>query len=105
MATIESYPTADGKLYRVRYRMPDRRQTSKRGFSTQRDAERFLSGVEVSKDRGEWVDPTKSRITLTAWAEKGCSAQVQFKPTTRLDIGTALTSTYFRDGGRQSWVR
>ena len=83
MATIEAYSTAGGKMYRVRYRMPDRRQTSKRGFSTKRDAERFLAGVEVSKDRGEWVDPTKSRITVKEWGEKWFSAQVQLKPTTR----------------------
>jgi len=83
MATIESYSTAGGKLYRVRYRMPDRRQTSKRGFSTTRDAERFLASVEVSLDRGEWVDPTKSRITVNEWAEKWCSTQVQLKRTTR----------------------
>ncbi|WP_211096892.1 Arm DNA-binding domain-containing protein [Arthrobacter echini] len=51
MATIESYETAGGKRYRVRYRRPDRKQTDKRGFRTKRDAEAFAATVEVSKPR------------------------------------------------------
>lgn len=83
MPTITTYATAGGKRYLVRYRTPDRRQTMKRGFATKRDAERFLAGVEMSKDRGEWVDPTKSRVTIADWAEQWYEAQVQLKPTTR----------------------
>lgn len=83
MGTIEQYTTDSGKRYRVRYRTPDHRQTSKRGFVTKRDAERFLAGIEVSKDRGEWVDPTRSRVTVGDWAERWFDAQVQLKPTTR----------------------
>ncbi|WP_198421033.1 site-specific integrase [Cryobacterium sp. TMT1-2-2] len=83
MPTITTYATAGGKRYLVRYRTPDRRQTMKRGFATKRDAERFLVGVEISKDRGEWVDPTKSRVTVADWAEQWYEAQVQLKPTTR----------------------
>ncbi|GAA1110038.1 tyrosine-type recombinase/integrase [Arthrobacter flavus] len=82
MATIESYQTKAGKRYRVRYRTPERTQTDKRGFKTKRDAENFASSVEVSKLRGEWVDPTKSRVTVTEWAEQWFAAQVHLKPTT-----------------------
>jgi integrase len=64
MATIESYETADGKRYQVRYRKPDRKQTKKRGFRTVRDAKEFAATVEVSKLKGEYVAPTLGRATV-----------------------------------------
>lgn len=70
MGSISAYETTVGKRYRVRYRKPDHSQTDKRGFRTKREAEDFLSSVEVSKLRGEWVDPTRSRITVGEWAER-----------------------------------
>lgn len=74
MATIESYETDSGKRYMVRYRKPDRTQTKKRGFKTKRDAEAFSSTVEVSKLRGEYIDPTLARVTVAelgpAWLER-----------------------------------
>jgi integrase len=82
MGTIEPYETAQGRRYRVRYRTPDRRQTSKRGFRTKRDAEQYLAGVEVSKVRGEWRDPSRARITLQDLAREWLAAQVQLKATT-----------------------
>ena len=53
MATIEPYDTTAGRRYRVRYRMPDHRQTDKRGFRTKREAEEFLATVEVAKVPGQ----------------------------------------------------
>jgi integrase len=74
MATISSYQTADGKRYRVRYRTPENRQTDKRGFKTKRDAQEFAATVEVSKLKGEYVAPSKARVTLgelgPAWLER-----------------------------------
>lgn len=71
MGSITPYVTAEGKRYRVRYRTPDRRQTDKRGFRTKRDAELFLANVEVSKSRGEYIEPTAGRVTVgelsTVW--------------------------------------
>ncbi|WP_068149068.1 tyrosine-type recombinase/integrase [Rhodococcoides corynebacterioides] len=64
MATIESYDTAAGKRWRVRYRTPDRRQTDKRGFTSKRLAQDFAATVEVEKMRGEYVPPKLGRITL-----------------------------------------
>ncbi|TFC19495.1 site-specific integrase [Cryobacterium glucosi] len=83
MGSVTSYETARGKRYRVRYRTPDRHQTDKRGFRTKREAEDFLASVEVSKMRGEWVDPTRSKVNVGEWAEAWYSAQLQIKPTTR----------------------
>jgi integrase len=82
MGSISSYETTIGKRYRVRYRKPDHSQTDKRGFRTKRDAEVFLTSVEVSKLRGAWVDPTRSRITVGEWAEQWYEAQLQLKATT-----------------------
>jgi integrase len=74
MATISSYPTANGKRYRVRYRTPDHRQTDKRGFATKKAAEAFAASVEVSKLRGEYVAPRHARVTLgelgPAWLDR-----------------------------------
>lgn len=70
VATIEAYDTRAGRRYRVRYRTPDRRQTDKRGFTTKRDAERFARTVEVSKDRGEWIDPADTRVTVGVLGER-----------------------------------
>ena len=82
MGSISSYETSAGKRYRVRYRKPDHAQTDKRGFRTKRQAEEFLSSVEVSKLRGEWVDPSRSRITIEEWAQRWYDAQLQLKATT-----------------------
>jgi integrase len=68
MATIESYETAGGKRYRVRYRTPDRKQTDKRGFRTKRDAEAFAATVEVEKLTGSYVAPALGRITIAELA-------------------------------------
>ncbi|MGN6446107.1 tyrosine-type recombinase/integrase [Amnibacterium sp.] len=82
MGSVESYATSSGKRYRVRYRTPDRRDTQKRGFRTKREAEDYLAGVEVAKLRGEWVDASRSRVTVGEWSQEWLRAQVQVKPTT-----------------------
>lgn len=65
MATIESYRNASGaKLYMVRYRKPDRKQTMKRGFTTKRDAQEFANTVEVRKLEGDYVAPALGRVTV-----------------------------------------
>lgn len=68
MATIESYQNKSGKRYRVRYRTPDHRQTTKRGFTTKREAEAFAATVEVSKLTGNYIAPTLGRITVAELA-------------------------------------
>lgn len=82
MGSIDAYQTSGGRRYRVRYRRPDRTQTDKRGFRTKREAEEFLASVEVSMLRGEWVDPSRSRISVGEWAESWYAAQLLVKPTT-----------------------
>lgn len=64
MGSVESYDTASGRRYRVRYRRPDHRQTAKRGFRTKREAERFLITVESQMILGDFIDPASSRVTV-----------------------------------------
>jgi integrase len=100
MGSVTPYETAAGKRYRVRYRTPDRRQTDKRGFKTKREAELFLAGVEVSKVRGEWVDPTRSRVTVGEWATSWLDAQLHLKPTTLSGYRQALDKHVLPAWGR-----
>lgn len=75
MATIEQYELKKGRnkrerqRWRVIYRRPDHKQTTKNGFTTKRDAEQFLNTVEVAKSRGEYIDPAKSRVLVQDLAE------------------------------------
>ncbi|WP_166873912.1 tyrosine-type recombinase/integrase [Salinibacterium sp. ZJ450] len=96
MATITAYTTASGKRYRVRYRKPDRSQTDKRGFKTKRDAELYLAGIEVSKSRGAYVDPSKTRVTVSQWMEVWLASRNDMRATTRTRvegiIGTHINS-------------
>jgi integrase len=64
MGSVEPYPTAAGRRYRVRWRTPDHKSRQKRGFERKADAERYLRTVEGAKDRGEYVDPAAARITV-----------------------------------------
>jgi integrase len=54
--------------YRARYRAPNGRERS-RCFARKIDAERFLSTIESSKLRGDWIDPTLGRTTVHEWAK------------------------------------
>ena len=68
MARIEPYDTASGKRWRVLYRTPDRRQTTKRGFKTKRDASAFAATIEVDMLQGRYVSPSASRVTIAELA-------------------------------------
>lgn len=64
MGSIESYESAKGRRYRVRYRKPDHSQGAKRGFRTKRDAELYLASVELDKARGDFIDISLARATV-----------------------------------------
>lgn len=65
MGSVYPYTTAGGaKRYRISYRRPDQAQTTERGFRTKRDAEARLAALEVSKNRGEYVDPASAEVTI-----------------------------------------
>lgn len=89
MATIEEY-TAGGKtMYRVRYRTPDRKQTSKRGFTTKRDAREFLHSIESSKSQGTFVDPADSKATIATLGTDWLKGQSHLKPSSLRPVESA----------------
>ncbi len=53
-----------------------------RHFQRKRDAEQWLASQDVAIARGEWVDPTLSKITVGEWLPRWLALQVQLKPTT-----------------------
>lgn len=65
MGSVHAYTNAAGKrLYRIAYRRPDNVQTNERGFTKKKDAEDRLAEVEVSKNRGEYVNPSDAKVTI-----------------------------------------
>jgi integrase len=78
----------DGK-WRARYRDTYHREHA-RHFARKRDAERWLASQEVAIARGEWVDPTLSKITVREWLPQWLVRQVQLKPTTMVRYEVAL---------------
>lgn len=75
MGSVRPYETAKGRRYRVRYRRPDHTETEKRGFTTMRDAQLYLSTVTVSKSQGDYVDPMSSRVPVRMFAESWLRAK------------------------------
>ncbi len=69
MGSISPYESAKGRRYRVRYRKPDRTEAEKRGFTTIREAQLYLSMVTVSKAKGEYIDPAASRVPVRMFAD------------------------------------
>lgn len=90
MGSIHSYTTADGRRYRISYRKPNGQQATSRGFRTKHDAAIRLAEVEISKNRGEFVDPADSRTPLgllgTEWL---ASRRADLKPSTFRSVDSA----------------
>lgn len=78
--SIEPYTTSAGKRYMVRYRKPNRGQTTKRGFRTKKDAELFLATVTTSKATGDYVDPARGRVTVGDLAQSWLRKKKSLKP-------------------------
>ncbi|MCR2764972.1 site-specific integrase [Microbacterium sp. zg.B48] len=83
MGSIAAYTTKQGRRYRVRYRRPDGTQTDRRGFTTKRDAELFLSTVEVAKAKGEFIDVSAAEAKVGALGTSWIASRQQIlKPST-----------------------
>jgi integrase len=89
MATVEAYETSAGKRYRVRYRKPDRSQTTKRGFMTKREAEFYLAGVELGKASGTYIDPSSARLTVGELGSIWIASQSHLKPSSMAVVESA----------------
>lgn len=89
MGTIEPYLVAAGKRYRVIYRRPDHKQTSKRGFTTKKSAELFLASIEVAKARGEFIEASAARATINDLASPWLEGLTHLKPSSFGPVETA----------------
>jgi integrase len=67
VATIQTVTSASGqKRYKVRWWEGPGRQR-KRTFDKFEDARRYKTQVERQLDTGEYIDPSRGRVTLAAW--------------------------------------
>ena len=90
MATAERYTLINGStLWRVRYRI-DGRSTSKRGFTTRRDALAHGAEIEVRKARGTYTAPTDGRATIGDLGPAWLSQQGHQKPSSLRVLEVAL---------------
>lgn len=90
MGSVTPYTTVEGKRYRVRYRRPDGSQTDKRGFRTKRDAELFLSTVEIAKAKGEFIDVSAATAQIGALGATWLAGRERIlKPSTFRSVDSA----------------
>jgi integrase len=76
----------------ARVRGPDGKERG-RYFRSRIDAERYLTGRESSKLRGEWLDPILGQITLEEWAGRWLeTVRAALKPKTVLSYESLLAS-------------
>ncbi|MBC8094154.1 MAG: site-specific integrase [Pseudonocardia sp.] len=80
----------DGR-WRARYRDATGKEHAKH-FDRTVDAERWLASVKTAQSRGEWIDPSLSRVTVGEWAARWLDSQVQLKPSTHLRYSSLLRS-------------
>ena len=69
VAHIEKRRRRSSVVWRARYRGPDGAERS-RTFARKTDAEAFLTKVEDSKLRGEWVDPSLGKTRVREFADQ-----------------------------------
>lgn len=65
-ASVDPYYLKSGeRRWRVTYRKPDHKQTTKRGFRTKRDAEDWKArNVTIAINDGDYVDPNAGKTTI-----------------------------------------
>lgn len=82
MASITKTTTSTGETrYIVRYRDPSGKSREK-WKRRKEDADRFARNTESDIDRGTFVDPIKSKITLDEWSTKWMKTKAHRKPKT-----------------------
>jgi integrase len=74
--------SADGIVWRARYRAPDGRERSKT-FQRRPDAERFITTVEGRKLRREWTDPQLARTRYGDWLLQWLKTERGLRPSTK----------------------
>lgn len=64
MGSAYSYKTTVGLRWEARYRKPDGKQTSKKGFKRKTDAMAFINEVEASKRRGNFISESDGQVAV-----------------------------------------
>ena len=83
MASISRDNRTKKPSWKVAYRKPDGRMTSKGGFRTKREAEAYAATVEVSKLQGAYVAPSDAQATIeTLGADWLAAHKATVKPST-----------------------
>ena len=67
--------------WQARYRDPAGREHARR-FARKVDALQWLATIEVSKGRGEWLDPALGRQTFAAWVGEWAGTTVDLRAST-----------------------
>lgn len=82
MASIEKRIRNGKTRYYVRFRTPEGQQRTKT-FDRKKDAADYLTSIEGTKLTGTFVDPARSRLTLSTWADQWLAGRVDLAPKTR----------------------
>lgn len=67
---IAKYTTAKGVRWKARYYKTDGKEGSKAGFLTEGAAKAFLRELETSRVQGNFIDPARGRVPISAIAEE-----------------------------------
>src|SRR4051794_3978672 len=67
--------------WETRWRDPDNTQR-KKTFTKRSDADRYKTFIESSLHTGSYVDPSRSRVTIAAYAEQWMAGRTSLKPKT-----------------------
>ena len=89
MAHVARRRRSGRNVWRARYRGPDGRERS-RSFARRVDAEAFLTRIEDSKLRGEWIDPALGKTRVGEYAEQWLATKADVSPRTFVNIEARL---------------
>jgi len=83
MASIQEKRLSDGsRAYLVRFRTADGQERSKQ-FKRKREADAYVSLVEVDRIQGNLIDPRLGRITVGEWYDRWWPTVNNLRPSTR----------------------
>jgi hypothetical protein len=86
----------------ARYRGPDHAERT-RSFTRKIDADRFIIEQRSRVDRGEWLDPSAGRVSLSEWSAQWLDGvRPTLKPKTVAGYESLLRSRILPELGRQS---
>ncbi len=75
-----------------------------RSFRLKRDAHAFASMVEVEKQRGAWIEPSETRLSLAEYSEQWLATKLDVAPRTLINIEGRLRNHVMPEFGRRPLV-